>query len=320
MDAISATQLSKHYGTLRALQGVSFTVKKGEIIGLLGPNGAGKTTLMKILTGYLQPDEGSATIAGFDISSQREKAQEQIGYLPEHAPLYRDMTVQDYLIWMADLRQLPKDKRGAMLHEAVERTGLGAYLGKKIETLSKGYRQRVGLAQALVHRPALLILDEPTTGLDPNQIVEIRDVLVELAQSTTVLLSTHILPEVERVCQRVLLIAGGTLKADATLDELQSSESAWVKLKGDDQMIEETLSKAKGVTSFKLAGQADREGYRPYRVFGGDGALLCPEIFQALRSTNLDVAEIRPDSRNLESVFAELAAGQSIALRDEGVQ
>ena len=272
MNAIEANNLSKAYGDVKALNGVSFSVNKGEIIGLLGPNGAGKTTLMKILTGYLQSDDGTAKIVGKDITFDREEAQKNIGYLPENAPVYRDMSVQDYLMWMADLRDIPSDKKGKLLHLAVEQTGLGNYLTKRISTLSKGYRQRVGLAQALVHKPSLLILDEPTTGLDPNQIVEIRDVLVELAKTSTIVLSTHILPEVERVCQRVLLIAGGTLRADSSLEDLQTSESAWVKIKGKNNELENVLASASGVTKVNAVGSVDSDGYQSFRVMGQDGA------------------------------------------------
>ena len=320
MNAIEAKNLSKAYGDVKALKGVSFSVKKGEIIGLLGPNGAGKTTLMKILTGYLQSDDGSAKIVGNDITFERKEAQKNIGYLPENAPVYRDMSVQDYLMWMADLREIPIDQKGKMLHLAVEQTGLGNYLKKRISTLSKGYRQRVGLAQALVHKPSLLILDEPTTGLDPNQIVEIRDVLVELAKTSTIVLSTHILPEVERVCQRVLLIAGGTLRADSSLDDLQSSESAWVKLKGQSDTIDALLASAKGVTKVNAVGALDSEGFQCFRVMGQDGASLCPALFEVLKTSDVSVAELRPDSRNLETVFADLAnSSPSMATKENSL-
>ncbi|MEM9488536.1 MAG: ATP-binding cassette domain-containing protein, partial [Myxococcota bacterium] len=272
--AIKAQGLSKSYGPVTALRDVSFTVQRGEVIGLLGPNGAGKTTLMKILTGYLQADDGSAAVVGIDVGEDPLGVQANIGYLPENAPLYREMTVQEYLLMMATLRGVSEGKRMSMLADAIDATGLGEYLGRPIGNLSKGYRQRVGLAQALVHRPPLLILDEPTTGLDPNQIVEIRELIRELSRDTTVLLSTHILSEVEMSCQRVLIIMKGQLRRDARLDELRQGNAAVVAIEapsGDGDgagpkasAVEKALRAISGV-----AGVEKRErvgGFQQWRI------------------------------------------------------
>ncbi|MEZ4366587.1 MAG: ATP-binding cassette domain-containing protein [Kofleriaceae bacterium] len=215
MSAIQAKGIAKSYGHIKALAGVSFEVGKGEVIGLLGPNGAGKSTLMKILTGFIEPDEGHAAIHGIDVVAEPLAAQRRIGYLPESAPLYGEMLVQEYLEMMASLRGVEAGDRRARLGEAIRATGLTDRMVQPISTLSKGYRQRVGIAQAIIHRPDVLILDEPTSGLDPTQIAEIRDLIKRLAVDTTVLLSTHILSEVEMTCERVLVIMRGTLRADA---------------------------------------------------------------------------------------------------------
>jgi len=203
---IDANNLSKAYGEVQALDDVSFRVAAGEIVGLLGPNGAGKTTAIKILTGYLHPDEGSVTIDGLDILTHTLEVQRRIGYLPENAPLYPELSVQKYLMLIADLRQIPPTDRLARLSEAVQATGLTDYLTRPIGQLSKGLRQRVGLAQAILHKPRLFFLDEPTVGLDPTQIVEIRRLIKRLAKHSTILFSTHILTEVEVLCDRVLIL------------------------------------------------------------------------------------------------------------------
>ena len=209
---IDVTELKKSYGPVEALRGVSFQIAEGEIVGLLGPNGAGKTTIMKILTGYLQPDEGSVHIDGLDVLTQTQQVQAQLGYLPENAPLYPELSVQDYLRMMAELRQIPADQSwprsvgGGLCHR------LAGAPDAPHRQLSKGFRQRVGLAQAILHKPKLLILDEPTLGLDPTQIVEIRRLIRRLAEHSTVLFSTHILSEVEALCDRVIILMNGQVK------------------------------------------------------------------------------------------------------------
>jgi ABC-2 type transport system ATP-binding protein len=305
MKAIEAKGLSKSYGDVVALRDVSFSIEKGEIIGLLGPNGAGKTTLMKILTGYMQADEGEARVAGIDVGADPLGVQTRIGYLPESAPLYRDMTVQEYLIMMAELRQLPADQLGGMIAEAIDATGLGGYVRRAIGTLSKGYRQRVGLAQALIHKPELLILDEPTTGLDPTQIVEIRELIKKLSERSTILLSTHILPEVEMTCQRVIMIMRGQLRADAKIDELRAANAAIVAVEEGASDVERALA---GVTGVDGVEKKDREsGFQRWRVTSATNEQLCPAVYDLVRERGWRISELRSDTRTLETVFRQLA-------------
>jgi ABC-2 type transport system ATP-binding protein len=306
MNAIEATSLAKSYGPVRALDRVSFTVAKGEVIGLLGPNGAGKTTLMKILTGYLEPDAGTARVAGHDVVDAPLAAKQRLGYLPESAPLYGEMTVSEYLQMMAALRDLPADRGHRLLSDAVHATGLADYLGRPIGKLSKGYRQRVGIAQAILHRPEVLILDEPTTGLDPTQIVEIRDLIRSLAEDATILLSTHILSEVEATCERVLVIMQGSLRADAKLAELRAANAALVSIERDASGVRQALAAIAGVSSVEQAGLHD--GFQRWRVVSDHSDDLCPAVFEAIKGKGWRVAELRSDAKTLEKVFRELAA------------
>ena len=222
--SIEIKNLSKSYGTQKALDAISFTVNKGEIVGFLGPNGAGKSTLMKILTTYLTADDGSAKVNGFDVSSQQKDVQLSIGYLPEHNPLYLDLYVREYLAFNADVYKVAKSR----IEEVIQLTGLTTESHKKIGQLSKGYRQRVGLANALLHNPDVLILDEPTTGLDPNQLIEIRNVIKNAGKDKTVFLSTHIMQEVEAICDRVIIIDKGKIVADKKLEKLISETSTQI--------------------------------------------------------------------------------------------
>jgi len=218
MTMISVENISKNYGSQKALNNVNFSVQRGEIVGLLGPNGAGKSTLMKILTGYLSPTAGSASVNGFDVVQQSLEVRRVIGYLPENNPLYNDMYVKEYLQFMGGLHNLG-NKFKKRIEEVIESTGITAEQHKKIGQLSKGYRQRVGLAQALLHEPSVLILDEPTTGLDPNQILEIRQLITNLGRERIVLFSTHIMQEVEAVCNRIIIINKGEIVADTPLPQ-----------------------------------------------------------------------------------------------------
>ncbi len=231
MDApmISIENLSKTYGPTHALQGISFQVPKGQVVGFLGPNGAGKSTTMKILTGFVEPSGGAVKVGGISVDADPVGARRLIGYLPENNPLYEDMMVEEYLDYVADMRQVPTSQRKKRIGDAVARCGIGGVRGKDIGELSKGYRQRVGLAQAILHDPALLILDEPTTGLDPNQVVEIRNLIKELGQEKTVIMSTHVLPEVQHTCSRAIIIADGKLVADGSPQEL-ATEGGVVKV------------------------------------------------------------------------------------------
>ena len=311
MKAIETKDISKSYGPVKALSKVSFEVDKGEVIGLLGPNGAGKTTLMKILTGYLQPDAGTAMVAGIDVVADPLGAQRRIGYLPENAPLYSEMAVQEYLSMMAALRGVPEDRRRRLISEAVYATGLEDYLTRPIGKLSKGYRQRVGVAQAILHQPELLILDEPTTGLDPTQIAEVRDLIRELAATSTIVLSTHILPEVEMTCDRVLIIIDGRLRADANLAELRATNAAVVAIKEGTGGVRAALSQVPGVTTvdeLEVAGD-----YRRWRLTGSDNRDLCPAVFQLVRDQDWRISELRSAPRTLEAVFRELAEQEANA-------
>ncbi len=224
---IKAEGLCKRYGGLTAIRGISFEIAKGEVVGFLGPNGAGKTTTMRILTGYLPPTEGSAVVGGFDLARAPREAKRVTGYLPETPPLYPEMRVRDYVSYVAALHDVPRSLRAQKTERALGACGLDSVAHRVISTLSKGFRQRVGLAQAIVHEPAVLVLDEPTSGLDPIQIAEIRELIRRLAaeEGRTVILSTHILAEVEAICQRVLLIAYGQLRVDTTLDALREQGS-----------------------------------------------------------------------------------------------
>src|SRR5512137_656966 len=221
---IRAVDLSKQYGSTRAVDGINFEVFRKEVVGFLGPNGAGKTTTMKMLTCFLAPTKGDAFVGGHSVWEQSLEIRRMLGYLPEDTPLYRDMTVLEYLEFIADVRGIERDARRAKIKNMVEVCGLGTVIGRVVGELSKGFRQRVGLAQAMIHDPEVLILDEPTSGLDPNQIADIRALIKEVGKEKTVILSTHILPEVQATCSRMLIISGGKLVADGTPDELRGRE------------------------------------------------------------------------------------------------
>ena len=235
--SIEVNNISKSYGTQKALNAISFSIEKGEIVGFLGPNGAGKSTLMKILTTYLLADSGTALVNSHDVMTNTKAVQRSIGYLPEHNPLYLDLYIREYLAFNADVYQVPKSR----IEEVIQLTGLSPESHKKISQLSKGYRQRVGLANALLHNPDVLILDEPTTGLDPNQLMEIRNVIKNVGKDKTVFLSTHIMQEVEAICDRVIIIDKGQIVADKKLDKLISADAEQVIEVEFDFRVEEQL-------------------------------------------------------------------------------
>ncbi len=304
---IDVTDLTKAYGPIQALRGLSFHIAEGEIVGLLGPNGAGKTTIIKILTGYLQPDGGEVWVNELDVLEHTREVQAQIGYLPETAPLYPELSVQAYLKMMADLRQIPESEQQVQISEAIYATGLETHLTRPIGELSKGFRQRVGLAQAILHQPKLLILDEPTVGLDPTQIVEIRHLIRRLAEHSTVLFSTHILSEVEALCDRAIILINGLIKADAHLSDLAATSDAILVLeRAVPDVVGElrTLDQTRAVDPFK-----SMEGFPAYRVFGksGVGGEIGPAIYSLARERDWPVRELRRDVRTLEAVFNELA-------------
>jgi len=304
---IDVQSVTKSYGPVEALRGVTFRIAAGEIVGLLGPNGAGKTTAIKILTGYLQPDDGTVIVNGLDVLEETRQVQSHIGYLPETAPLYPELSVQAYLKMMAELRQIPEEEQQALLSEAIYATGLQEHLVRPIGHLSKGFRQRVGLAQAILHKPRLLILDEPTIGLDPTQMVEIRGLIRRLAENSTVLFSTHILSEVEALCDRVIILMNGEIKADARLSELSATPDAVLVLQSQPKGVFKALRKIDGVRSVELVEVPD--SYPSYRILGeADGQTdLCPAIYELARDQGWPLRELRREVRTLETIFNDLA-------------
>jgi ABC-2 type transport system ATP-binding protein len=304
---IDVTDVSKSYGSVQALKGVTFRVDQGQIIGLLGPNGSGKTTMMRILTGFLQPDSGQVRVDNLDVMTNTLEVQQRIGYLPENAPLYPELSVQAYLRMMADLRQIPKTAQPERLSAAVRATALTDHLTRPIGQLSKGYRQRVGLAQALLHQPKLLILDEPTVGLDPTQIVEVRRLIRRLSHRSTVLLSTHILSEVEATCDRVIILLNGEVRADARLDELASTVDTIVVLQEAPPTATKDLGRLRGVQRVEPFLTPEGQGYR---VRGSNGAELRSAIYELARTKDWPLRELRRDVRTLETVFNELAGAE----------
>ncbi len=301
---ISIQGLTRRYGSTVALDDVSLEIQSGEVVGLLGHNGAGKTTMMKILTGYLAPSAGRVTVEGLDVVADREGVQARVGYLPESAPLYTEMLVQDYLLMMAALRGVEPGRREAAAVDAARATGLMDRLVQPIGTLSKGYRQRVGLAQAILHRPSVLILDEPTNGLDPTQIRGIRQLVRRLSEGSTVLLSTHILQEIEAVCDRVLVLVGGRLVADEPLAALTASEAVEVSLAEGSSGVAEGLARLGQPT--RLGPDPRLPGFERWRVACESPASASPAIAGLAAAEGWKLGSVGPAQRSLEQVFKEL--------------
>lgn len=300
---IHVNNITKRYGAIEALRGVSFSIEPGEIVGLLGPNGAGKSTAIKIITGFLHPDDGWVEIDGKNVQSDLRAVQARLGYLSENTPLYPELSVQAYLILMAELRTVPAEKARALLSEAIYGAGLQDYLTRPIASLSKGLRQRVGLAQAILHKPGFLILDEPTVGLDPTQIVEIRALIKRLARESSILFSSHILSDVEAICDRVIIIINGEVKADQNLRQLRRSNDATLVLQADAEGIPAALASIAGVTGVKALRSAD--DFPAYRV--SSHAEVTPAIYDIARAHDWPVREIRRDDITLETFFNQLA-------------
>ncbi|MCA9489031.1 MAG: ABC transporter ATP-binding protein [Myxococcales bacterium] len=297
---------TRRYGGVLAVDGVTVSIEKGEVVGLLGHNGAGKTTLMKMLTGVLEPTAGELMVAGKSITEARTDAQRHVGYLPESAPLYPEMPVYEYLMLMAELRGVPSAQQEAAVLGAAEATGLDGRLAQPIRELSKGYRQRVGIAQAIVHDPDVLILDEPTNGLDPVQIESIRTLVKRLAERTTIVLSTHILQEVEAVCDRVLIMIDGQLSADAPLQSLLQSRTLRISVR-DGVDLKTALGGVDGVVVVRREGpDEDNAGYVAWSVDLADGAALGPSLLHTLQQKGVDLASFAPEHRTLEGVFKQL--------------
>ena len=295
--SIEVNSISKSYGAQKALNEISFKIEKGEIVGFLGPNGAGKSTLMKILTTYLLADSGSALVNGHDVMTNAKAVQRSIGYLPEHNPLYLDLYVREYLAFNADVYKVAKSR----IEEVIQLTGLTPESHKKIGQLSKGYRQRVGLANALLHNPDVLILDEPTTGLDPNQLMEIRNVIKNVGKDKTVFLSTHIMQEVEAICDRVIIIDKGQIVADKKLDHLVSEDKQQViEVEFDYRVEEQLLAKLENIVSYKNIHEMTWE-----LTFVADKDMR-PAIFDFANENGLKTLQLNQKNKNLEAVFREI--------------
>ena len=297
--SIEVQNISKNYGAQKALDNISFSIKKGEIVGFLGPNGAGKSTLMKILTTYITADEGEAKVNSYDVSNDTKNVQKSVGYLPEHNPLYLDLYIREYLAFNADIYKVSKSR----IEEVIQLTGLTPESSKKIGQLSKGYRQRVGLACALLHDPEVLILDEPTTGLDPNQLVEIRELIKNIGKNKTVFLSTHIMQEVEAICERVIIINNGKLVTDKNLSNLvkeQAEQTIEVEfdqlLSNTDFALLENLTSTKKINDFtwELTFESDEDKRG--------------KVFDFAQEKGFKILQLSLKNKNLEQIFREKTA------------
>lgn len=312
---ISVKNLTKYYGDFQALKGISFEIKTGEIVGILGPNGAGKSTTLRILTCYFNPTSGDAIIDGKSILDEENNVKKIIGYLPESAPLYNDMCVFDYLVYMADIQELERSKLNERLHYVVNVCGLKEVISKPIGELSKGYKQRVGLAGAIIHDPKILILDEPTNGLDPNQIVEIRELIKELGKEKTVLVSTHILSEVEATCSRAIIINKGNIIADDTPENLSlnfgnndKSSTIKISIKTNDN-IESVKEKLLSVSDiYKVEIEDNFNNIKELTIYSNSEEPR-DEIYRFIKSTDWIIYEMTRVKENLETVFHTLTKG-----------
>lgn len=304
---ISVDRLTKTFGLERAVDDISFEVERGEVLGFLGPNGAGKSTTMRVLTCYLPPTSGRVTVNGLDVTADSLAIRRLIGYLPESTPLYHEMTVRDYLRFVAAIREMSAGDERSRIAYVVDVCGLTGVLSKRIETLSKGYRQRVGLAQAMLHDPEILILDEPTSGLDPNQIVEIRDLVRSLGEQKTVILSTHILPEVEASCDRVLIINRGKIVADGSPETLQAHFQGAQRLlfgvSGDGAGVEAALQSIHGVSVIQ---QSSENGSTVFSLSLEGSSDVRSELFHLAVNRGWELTELHREEARLEDVFRQL--------------
>jgi ABC-2 type transport system ATP-binding protein len=306
---IAAKNLTRKYGSFTAVDDVSFTIGDGEIVGLLGHNGAGKTTIMKMLTGFLEPTSGSVTINGVDIERERSLAQTHVGYLPENCPLYPEMTVAAFLDYAAELKGIADGEKTAAIREAIAATELSDKIMVPISSLSRGYKQRVGVAQAILHNPKIVILDEPTNGLDPSQIKHMRALIKKLAQNATVMLSTHILQEVAAVCGRVIIINRGKVALDKTLSDLSGGGRLRLVTDGKPEVVQPliaALNVVKGVEALRSEGGTNAYGLT---LNGHAADEAASRVARAINDKGLSLYALHPESRDLETVFAEIAAG-----------
>lgn len=312
---LELSNVSKLYENNRGVEQLDFSIDRGEIVGFLGPNGAGKTTTMRMITGYLNPTQGNITVDGIAMGEHSSKAKQKIGYLPETPPLYHEMSVKGYLKFIANLRKVPARDQKKRINEVIDILGLHGREKQIIRSLSKGYKQRVGLAQAIIHQPDLLILDEPTSGLDPNQIIEIRQLIRDLGQKHTVLLSTHILPEVNAICNRVLIINQGKLvldeKPERLSDSMQDRFSLRLEVSGDYDKAQEVLQGLESIDSIELDGPPPEAG-KPFklRVTSKDKADIREDIFYRLAEARLPILEMNKETQSLEDVFIKLTTNE----------
>lgn len=303
--SIQVQGLTKVFGEQKAVQNINFEVKPGEIVGFLGPNGAGKSTTMKMITGYLPPTEGRALVSGFDAQTAPQEVRKRVGYLPEANPLYLDMYVREYLQFSGNIHGLGK-AAAKRAEEMIERTGLGKEAHKKIGMLSKGYKQRVGLAQALLHDPEVLILDEPTSGLDPNQLVDIRNLITNIGKEKTVLLSTHIMQEVQALCNRVIIISNGQLAADDAIEQLQAGKrKPALLLRLEKDLAQKDLKNIRGLQ------KATAVSPKVWRIEGEDLEVLRRNTMQWALDNNVSIEALQADSQSLEEVFRNLTGNSS---------
>jgi ABC-2 type transport system ATP-binding protein len=310
---IEVQHLTKRYGRVTAVDDVSFRVERGEILGFLGPNGAGKTTTMRILTGYMPATDGKAIVAGFDVFDQPIEAKRRTGYLPETPPLYPDMSVLEYLTFVAKVKGVPSNERHHRIQQVMQRTRIDDMASRLCSKLSKGYRQRVGLAQAIIHNPDVLILDEPTAGLDPKQIIETRELIKELAGTHTIILSTHILPEVSQTCQRVVIIAKGRVVAIDTPDNLtarlRGSETLYVQVDASGADAAAALGRVPGVT--RVSESDRRNALVGYEIQSEQGRDVRRDLARAVITSGWGLLELRPMRMSLEEIFLSLTTDET---------
>ncbi|MCC6185853.1 MAG: gliding motility-associated ABC transporter ATP-binding subunit GldA [Chitinophagaceae bacterium] len=296
--SISVQSLSKIYGKQKAVNNISFEIPKGQIVGFLGPNGAGKSTTMKMITSYLPPSSGTAVVCGFDVQTQSMELRKHVGYLPEQNPLYYDMYVREYLALTAGIHEIPKSKRAERIAEMIKMTGLTKEAHKKIGTLSKGYKQRVGLAQAMIHNPDVLILDEPTSGLDPNQIVDIRDLIIDIGKEKTILLSTHIMQEVEAMCSRVIIINNGTIVADDNIQNLQKAGNNSSLLITLETIVPQAL-----IMKIQGVGKIEDMGNMRWKLFTTKPDELRKAVMQWALNNDINISSLQSETQTMEDVF-----------------
>ncbi|MGR9107251.1 MAG: ABC transporter ATP-binding protein [Gammaproteobacteria bacterium] len=311
---IETQNLTKFYDEYKAVDDVSFTIGAGEIVGLLGHNGAGKTTIMKMLTGYLEPSAGTIVVDGLDISEQRAQIQKNIGYLPENCPVYPDMTVIDFLDYAAGLKGLTGSDSIRAVRAAIDRMELREKAGQTIQTLSRGYRQRVGVAQAILTKPAILILDEPTNGLDPSQIQHMRDMIIDMGRHSTVILSTHILREVQAVCDRVLIIREGRMAVDSRIEDLEKGQRLMLIIDRSPEEANRALAKIERVTRVEHLQTADGRSQYALEVNAEDRPVdeFAAKVAQAVMDLGYRFYGLYPEKRDLERVFSEVNAAEAV--------